>query len=143
MPYGGEEKEEQIKKDVEKVVTVGDMNFAYTVHIIIPRWMREQRYKTIHEIRAVRSGKTSDQVCRMVDYQLRHKGFTQTDVETARANAYDEFWRRVGQFYEDGCIQKNGDVYLNVPYADKKYPLVPDANPGAPLVKRTKRGGGK
>lgn len=146
MPYCGKEKEEQIKKDVEKVVTVGDMNLAYTVHIIIPMWIKEQQYKTIHAIRAVLSGKTNDQVCRMIDYQLRHKGFTQTDVETARSNAYDEFWRRVGQFYEDECIRKNGDVYKDVPYAsttprdmEQGKATVPVS---VPLVKRAKRSSG-
>ncbi len=127
---------------MDKVVTVGDMNLAYTVHVIIPRWIREQRYSTIHTIRKILTGRENDQVCRMIDYQLKQKGsttgFTIQDIETARLNAYDEFWRRVGQFYEDAAIKKNGDVYRGIPYADDR-----KSDLDKPLVTRSKRGGKK
>lgn len=143
MPYCGKKKEEEIKKDVDKVVTVGDMNLAYTVHVIIPRWIRERRYSTIHTIRKILTARENDQVCRMIDYRLKQKGFTIQDIETARFNAYDEFWRRVGQNYEDEAMRKNGDVYDNIPYASKYLGQMEIDNTNKPLVKRSKRGGKK
>lgn len=136
MPYSGKVKEEQIKKSVEAVVTVGDLNLAYTVHVIIPMWMKEQRYSTIHAIRKVLMGEQNDEVRGLVDYQISKKGFKIQDIRIARMNAYDEFWRRVGQYYEDSAIEKNGDVYAGVPFADKKASPLPSL-----VTKRTKKGG--
>ena len=134
-------KEVQIKADVDKVVTVGDMNLCYTVHVILPRWLKEQRYHMIHTIRRILWGKQNDDTCGMLDYQLKKKGFAIQDIEIARMNAYDEFWRRVGQFYEDKAIEKNGDVYEGVPFADDR--LAAKENPILALTKKKKRSGGK
>lgn len=141
MPYIRKEKRGPILADLNKVVDVGDLNFVYTVKIIIPTWVAEPRYKTIEAIRGLMTAGVLNDTLRTIDTHFLRKGWTREQIQRAKDLAFDEFYRRVGVYYENHACFINGDVYAGVEFAMPIKPLVALKSFTKPLTSRKKKGG--
>ena len=104
MPYVS-----QAQRDAKEITDVGTLNYFITT-VILDIWKRDPRYPTIHMLRKelVTEPKNSRFVA-----ELRQKSahaFSVSDVYTAAALAFEEFYRRVGVAYESKKIAENGDL---------------------------------
>lgn len=109
MPYTDELKRAAVIKSLDAAIEAGDWNFAYTV-AYAKRMLNRLAYKTIHELRkAVHDPNLIEEVA-YVDSQLAQRKVSALDRQVARELAFAEFYARVGRYYEDKAIKKNGDV---------------------------------
>lgn len=136
MPYNKIERRKLLDKDLKAAVDVGDLNYVYTAHVIIPIWVFETRYKTIEKIRALMNGDETNSTVVNIDMTFRKKGWTDKQVKRAKELAFDEFYRRVGVNYENNAARKNGDVYEGVPFAES---VTTDIDVSPSLIKRQPR----
>lgn len=121
MPHIEKKFREVIRKSIMNVSTVGDINFAYSDLIYIPMWKQDQRYSTIAEIAEIGLGTLVTDEVRKLDISFKRKGFTLSEIASAKFNSYLEFYRIVGVNYEDTARLKNECVYKGVPFASIPY----------------------
>lgn len=111
MPYLETEDKTRLQKDWRSVSTEGDLNFLITEGIK-KAWAQNPRYATIHFLKKdlVINPEKSELLARLF-HGVKHPDITRSDVYTAAALAFDEFYRRVASVYESEKMITNGDVY--------------------------------
>lgn len=140
MPYVDKEARPLLLKDPNKVRNVGDLNFLYS-NIYKALWIKEKGYKTIEFICAIGLSHETPQFIKELDVIFQRRGFKETQLVRAKFLAFYEFMRRVGDYYEDGKIIQNGDVYGDIEEATVKIPVDKPLNPGAKKRGRPKKNG--
>jgi len=119
MPHIKEKLRPLIRKDLTIVSTVGDINFAYSDLVYIPMWLQSQAYSTIDKIAEIGLGTFHTDEVKKLDLVFRRRGFTTSQIGTAKFNSYLEFYRLVAVNYEDKARLENGCVYKDVPFASQ------------------------
>ncbi len=121
MPYLKQESKDALAKDPGMAKNEGDFNYLFT-RAMIAFWMKKdnQRYQTIHNLKKASLQPSTVEEVMEVESLLTIKSVPMEDRKAARELAFAEFYRRVGQVYEDQKISENGDVYDNVPFATVK-----------------------
>jgi hypothetical protein len=111
MPYIPTSSRNILKDLTIHTDVVGDYNYLYTL-AYLKVWLKEgnQRYKTIHALKKASMFPSSLDEVSQVEIRLKDMGVPMTELEVARALAFDEFYRRIGVEYEDLAIDKNGDL---------------------------------
>lgn len=117
MPYVKASKREAIKNSICKSATeIGDVNYVYTLYII-ERWTAEPRYATIADLKKILYCGYAPIPIQKLDREVASRGWDVLEIKAAKQAAYDEFYLRVGRYYEMQKAHENGDVYEHVPYA--------------------------
>lgn len=111
MPYLITERKKELEQPSVFPDQEGDWNYLYC-KAYLDFWNKEgnQRYKNIHKI-----GKASiypDVIpeVKAVELRLETDGVPLVDRNIARGCAWQEFYDRVGSFYERLARMKNGDL---------------------------------
>ena len=121
MPYISDEEKKRI---VYSQITPGQLNYLYT-QAIIKAWVRAPCYATIAALaKDVGRPSCEFQTPELVALTQRPHPVTVDTLseQTALFLAFLEFYRRVGQHYENFKMIHNGDVYYGVPFVDGKEP---------------------
>ena len=111
MPYLPTGRKKELLVEPQRAKEPGDFNYLFS-QAMLKHWLKpeHQRYKTIHQLRkSVVNPAIVDEVDD-IDNLLVVLGVPQLDRETARELAFLEFYRRIGSYYEDLAIEKNGDL---------------------------------
>jgi len=114
MPYIKKEIREKLRQGI-KPATVGDLNYLYSL-IIYSEWKKNESYTTIHKLRtSVEKPHTFDPIWELTK-RFKFSGWLDSDLQTARELAFNEFYRRFASKYEDSKMLENGDfvddIYL-------------------------------
>jgi len=111
MPYISSSDRELLKQGIIKANNVGHYNYLFSL-AYLRIWLKKdnQRYKTIALLKDVSVLPSMLPETDEIEQLLIALGVDRLERETARALAFDEFYRRIGVEYEDLAIDKNGDL---------------------------------
>ncbi len=109
MPYLKQARKDLVKAKRQNANEDGDWNFLYSVEYL-EAFMANPCYATIARI-----GKSSIDPHKLPGVEaleefLTVNGVSALDRREAREEALAEFRRRVVAYYEDKCIERNGDL---------------------------------
>jgi hypothetical protein len=109
MPYLKKARKDLVKVKKQAATDDGDWNFLYSIEYL-EAFIANPCYATIARI-----GKASIDPHKLPGVEaleefLTVNGISALDRREAREEALSEFRRRVVAYYEDKCIEKNGDL---------------------------------
>lgn len=111
MPYLTQDDKIYLDKPGNSPYTEGHWNYLYC-KAYLDFWNREgnQRYKNIHKIGKASIYPDVLPEVKAVEARLESEGVPLVDRNIARGCAWQEFYDRVGAFYERLARMKNGDL---------------------------------
>lgn len=111
MPYLITERKQELKNPSVFPDKEGDWNFLYC-KAYLDFWNKEgnQRYYNIHKIGKASIFPEEIPEVKMVEDRLIAEGISLVDRNIARGCAWQEFYDRIGSFYERLTRMKNGDL---------------------------------
>lgn len=105
MPYIENSRRDRIKLGLESPFTAGDLNYLYTLNMLA-ELRKNLEYATFDRI----LGKVLNSAPAYHIPNLPDHLYPWEVRKRAEWLAFLEFYRRVGIYYEDLCIEKNGDL---------------------------------
>lgn len=110
MPYLEKLLKDRLDQNPELAKLSGELNYVYS-KVFLSIWSNDRQYATIDQLRSLVDHPEDNEKCWNLTRSLLYSNVMKRKLDSARALAFQEFYRRIGEVYETKKIKQNGDIY--------------------------------